>query len=152
MKMKKKLIFVFIIFSINLLIFYGCGKKPTELPPVQYGSLKIEAEIDTTNNDTLTIDSLHIELDGEELDSTYSNPALLENIIVGTHQFKVYWENYKSNSFYATVHSKKVDSIDVSLKEYIYAPDFTGNDLNDNTITLSDYLGKYIVLYFFQPG
>ncbi len=147
---------IVITFAICLYMFYGCGHKPAG-PPGKYGSIKIKAEIDTasidtTSNDTLTIDSLHIELDGEELDSIYSNPALLENIIVGTHQFKVYWENYKSNSFYATVHSKKVDSIDVSLKEYIYAPDFTGNDLNDSTITLSDYLGKYIVLYFFQPG
>jgi len=35
------------------------------------------------------------------------------------------------------------------LKEGDKAPDFTGNDQNGNTISLSDFTGKTLVLYFY---
>ena len=35
------------------------------------------------------------------------------------------------------------------LKEGIKAPDFTLNDKDDNAVSLSDFLGKKVVLYFY---
>ena len=36
-----------------------------------------------------------------------------------------------------------------TLKEGDKAPDFTGNDQNGNTISLSDFTGKTLILYFY---
>jgi peroxiredoxin Q/BCP len=37
----------------------------------------------------------------------------------------------------------------MALQEGIKAPDFTVKDTNGNTVTLSDYAGKTVVLYFY---
>ena len=37
----------------------------------------------------------------------------------------------------------------VELKEGDKAPDFTAKDQNGNTVSLSDYLGKDVILYFY---
>ena len=42
--------------------------------------------------------------------------------------------------------------MDGKLNIGMKAPDFIANDQNNNQIQLYDYLGKYIVIYFFPKA
>ena len=52
----------------------------------------------------------------------------------------------------ALVYSKNKDNGINALKTTDIAPLFTSIDHNDNEIKLSDYLGKYVVIYFFPKA
>ena len=44
------------------------------------------------------------------------------------------------------------ENMDGKLNIGMKAPDFIANDQNNNQIQLYDYLGKYIVIYFFPKA
>ena len=52
----------------------------------------------------------------------------------------------------ALVYSKNKDNGTNPLKTNDIAPLFISIDHNDNEIKLSDYLGKYVVIYFFPKA
>ena len=52
-------------------------------------------------------------------------------------------------TLFSIANSENMDSkLNIGMK----APDFIANDQNNNQIQLDDYLGKFIVIYFFPKA
>ena len=145
---KIRIIILVICVILHLMMWFRCGKTPTDTPPIQYGSAKIVAQIDS-----ISVDSAEVILDNISL-GLKSLPFLMTDIIAGTHQFSLKKEDPFSPIDYSSVPKLAAvpanDTAEVVIALTKLAPNFTLYNLDNEEITLEHYRGKVVLLIFYS--
>ena len=125
-----------------------CGKAPVDSPAIKRGSIQITALVDSTQ-----IDSMVITLDDESL-GLRENPYIIEDVEIGTHQIFLSMDDptspidYQSQPKQVFVKENVTSSLLMVLTKY--APGFSLNNIYEQSISLSDFQGKVVLLEFFE--
>ena len=140
--MKKCLYLVIVV----ILAVY-CGNKPGGVPVQKTGSLEVAAVYGEQMTDSVTI-----AFDDEFL-GTFINPHIVTGITAGRHKLFTSYGNLRGKSQIVTVEPGIINSITSELfadAPYTgsFAPDFSLTDIDGDSIRLSDYSGKVILLCF----
>jgi hypothetical protein len=154
----------------SFFLWTGCGSPP-EGPGIEPGSLTISTYFDSSWTDTVGVlhpdsglipsgDTIIVEVDGDSNRIYFFtvNPFTLTELLPGVHKIDIAWQDY-TTSFSATV--AEAETIHYSPVMTQFAPDFTlpgmffdqiADTLARDTVTLSDYRGEVVLLFYFTAG
>jgi hypothetical protein len=148
------------------MLFSGCGSPPSSPPEIDFGALEIWAYIDSswvdstgTEHDSLLATDVWITLDDDSSTTVHlAVPASISGLLPGIH--RLYCE---SGAYY------KIDTVNIVPGDTVVkapfmtkSPDFTlpavhydlagDSVVHVDSVTLSDYRGEVVLLFYFTPG
>lgn len=129
-------------------VIFQCGDPPTAAPDQYMGSLRVAAL------DTLTIDSISIDLDDMRI-GRFRNPTLLNDVVAGIHKVLVSSTPAVTASRTVEILRGRRTDLFIQLQSsgpYVggTAPLFTARAINGDTIAIAKLKGKAVFLAFFE--
>jgi len=149
---------------LTFVLLLSCGEKPSAPPEMEFGALEVWAYYDSAwvdsggnaQSTSILVPSAVVVLDDSALTDSGAVPLTITGIVPGQHYVHIRWNDYQ-NSLIIQINPGETVTVNSTLSQS--APDFSApaiyyDTLNLqivhlDTISLADYEGKVILLFYF---